>query len=115
MRFIMRPTNVSNVYIADISEENLLNELENGLKFINSNEIIGNNFIIFIKPNLTDYVHKPGITTTPFMIEKVIELFSPLVKKIFVGESDGGNYSFYADTSLKNHGVFDVAGKFLEC
>ena len=108
----MRPTNVSNVYIADISEENLLNELENGLKFINSNEIIGNNFIIFIKPNLTDYVHKPGITTTPFMIEKVIELFSPLVKKIYVGESDGGNYSFSADTSLKNHGVFDVAKRF---
>lgn len=108
----MRPTNVSNVYIADIVEENLLNELENGLKFISSNEIVNNNSIIFIKPNLTDYVHKPGITTTPFMIEKVIELFSPLVKKIYVGESDGGNYSFSADTSLKNHGVFDVAKRF---
>lgn len=108
----MRSPGFSNVYISDISEENLLNELENGLKFINSNEIINNNSIIFIKPNLTDYVHKPGITTTPFMIEKVIETFSPLVKKIYVGESDGGNYSFSADTSLKNHGIFDIARRF---
>jgi uncharacterized protein (DUF362 family) len=108
----MRPMNISNVYISDISEENLLKKLESGLKFINSNEIISSDSTVFIKPNLTDYVHKPGITTTPFMIEKVIELFSPLVKKIYVGESDGANHSFSADVSLKNHGVFDVARRF---
>ncbi len=108
----MGPKNISNVYIADISEENLSTELEKGLEFINSKQIMNNDSTIFIKPNLTDYVHKPGITTTPLMIEKVIELFSPRVKNIYVGESDGGNYSFSADLSLKNHGIFDVAKRF---
>jgi uncharacterized protein (DUF362 family) len=108
----MKPISDSKVYIADICQENLLKELKNGLKFINSSEIISSDCTIFIKPNLTDYLHKPGITTTPFMIEKIIELFSPLVKKIYVGESDGSNHSFSADLSLKNHGVFDAAKRF---
>ncbi len=97
------------VYINDINEQNCLQEIQKGLKFVESHEIINKDSTIFIKPNLTDVVHSPGITTTPLMIKAVIEAFSPLVKKIFVGESDGGNYSYSADTSLKNHGVFDVA------
>lgn len=100
------------VYINDINEQDLLQEVQKGLDFIQSNEIINKNSTIFIKPNLTDVVHKPGITTTPLMIKTVIEALSPLVKKVFVGESDGGNYSYSADTSLKNHDVFEVAKKF---
>jgi Uncharacterized conserved protein len=100
------------VYIDTIDKENLLEKIQRGLEFIKVNEIINRDSVIFIKPNLTDSSHKPGITTTPEIIKAVIEAFSPLVKKIFVGESDGGNYSYSANTSLKNHGVFDVASHF---
>lgn len=106
------PVNSPKVYINNINEQNLLEEIQNGLEFIQANKIINEDSVIFIKPNLTDFVHKPGITTTPQMIKAVIEALSPRVKKIFVGESDGGNYSYSADTSLKNHGVFDVASHF---
>lgn len=108
----MKTNHHPRVYINSVNEQNLFQEIQNGLEFIRSNEIINKNSTIFIKPNLTDVVHKPGITTTPLMIKTVIEVFSPLVKKIYVGESDGGNYSFSADMSLKNHGVFDVANDF---
>lgn len=108
----MKTNNNPSVYINDINEQNLLQEIQSGLEFIRSNEIIDKDSTIFIKPNLTDVVHKPGITTTPLMIKTVIEALSPLVKKIYVGESDGGNYSYSADSSLKNHGVFDVATNF---
>ncbi len=100
------------VYINDITEQNLLSEIQRGLDFIRLNEIINKDSTIFIKPNLTDAVHKPGITTTPLMIKAVIKTFSPLVKKVFVGESDGGNYSYSADASLRNHSVFDAARDF---
>lgn len=106
------PANSPKVYINTINEQNLLEEIQKGLEFIQVDEIINRNSVIFIKPNLTDYIHKPGITTTPQMIKAVIETFSPRVKKVFVGESDGGNYSYSADTSLKNHGIFDVASHF---
>lgn len=104
--------NSPKVYITDIDEQNLSQEVQRGLEFIGSSNIINKNSTIFIKPNLTDVVHKPGITTTPLMIKTVIDVLSPLVKKIYVGESDGGNYSFSADMSLKNHGIFDIASNY---
>ena len=106
------PTDNSRVYLNTINEQNLLEEIQKGLEFIKVNEIVNKDSKIFIKPNLTDFIHKPGITTTPQMIKAVIEAFSPRVNKIYVGESDGGNYSYSADTSLKNHGIFDVARNF---
>lgn len=106
------PINSPKVYINTINEQNLLEEIQQGLEFIQANKIINENSVIFIKPNLTDFIHKPGITTTPQMIKAVIEVFSPCVRKVFVGESDGGNYSYSADTSLKNHDVFNVAKRF---
>lgn len=106
-------TDTPKVYISDISEENLLQEIQSGLRYIHYQEIINENSTIFIKPNLTYVTHKPGITTTPLMIKRPLEALSPLVKKIFIGESDGGNCLFSADMSLKNHRVFDLAKSFL--
>jgi uncharacterized protein (DUF362 family) len=108
MNEVQRPS----VYVDAINERNLLQKIKCGLDFVGAEKIINKKSVIFIKPNLTDVVHKPGITTTPTMIKAVIEIFSPIVKKVYVGESDGGNYSFSADNSLKNHGVFEVAKKF---
>lgn len=99
----------SKVYINNITEQNLLQTIKDGLEFIESDKIINKDSTIFIKPNLTDSTHKPGITTTPIMIKTVLEAFSPMVKKIYIGESDGGNYSYSADTSLENHGVYNFS------
>lgn len=100
------------VYISDISPKHLSQEIRNGLRFVKFDEIVDADSTVFIKPNLTDSVHKFGITTTPLMIQTVIEVLSPLVKRVLVGESDGGNYSFSADVSLRNHGIYDVAQHF---
>jgi uncharacterized protein (DUF362 family) len=97
------------VYLGDISESNLREEITRGLDFIGYREIIGPESVVFVKPNLTKIVHEPGITTTPMMARAVLEVLSPLVKKIYVGESDGGNFSYSADDSLRNHGLCDVA------
>ena len=105
-------TGAPRVYINDISEEILLQEIYRGLNFIKCREIINDDSKIFIKPNLTDEIHKPGVTTTPLMIKTMLEALSPLVKTIYIGESDGGSYSFSADMSLRNHGVFDFARSF---
>jgi len=102
----------SHVYVSDVSEKILLQEIHRGLKFIKYKEIINEDSRIFIKPNLTYELHKPGITTTPLVTKTVTEVLSPLVKKIYIGESDGSNYSFSADMSLRNHGVFDFAKNF---
>jgi uncharacterized protein (DUF362 family) len=100
------------VYLSDISQKNLSQEIQNGLQFVRFEEIVDADSTVFIKPNLTDSKHTVGVTTTPLMIKTVIEVTAPLVKRVIVGESDGGNYSFSADTSLRNHGIFDAACQF---
>jgi uncharacterized protein (DUF362 family) len=75
-------------------------------------EIVDPDSTVFIKPNLTWSVHQFGVTTTPLMIQTVIEVISPLVKRLIVGESGGGNYQFSGEASLRNHGIYDVAQRF---
>lgn len=100
------------VYINDISERDLPSKIDEGLDFIEADRIIDSDSVIYVKPNLTDITHKPGITTTPRMIKAVLEALAPRVRKLYIGESDGGNYSFSADMSLKNHQVKEFAGAF---
>ena len=100
------------VYINGISEDSLQAEVEKGLEFVGAGGIIDGSSTIFIKPNLTDIVHKPGITTTPAMIKAVLTALSPMVKKVYIGESDGGNFAFSANNSLMNHNVYHYAKAF---
>ncbi len=108
----MTKPSTSKVYINDIDENGVLQEIQNGLEFIQFRSIVDSNASVFIKPNLTDRSHKPGITTTPLMIRTVVKAVAPLVRKVIIGESDGGNYSFTADDSLKNHQVYDIAAEY---
>jgi len=100
------------VYINDITEANILSEIKKGLEFVRCDTILDENSTVFIKPNLTDSYHRPGITTTPTMINAIIRTLSPLVKTVIVGESDGGNYSFSANVALKNHLAYATARNF---
>lgn len=101
----------SRVFIDDVTEESLQEKIARGLEFIRYENILDKESVVFVKPNLTYFDHKPGVTTTPLMSRAVIEALSPLVKKVYVGESDGGNYAFSADVSLRNHGIESVARK----
>jgi uncharacterized protein (DUF362 family) len=108
----MTKPGTSKVYISDIDENGALQEIQNGLEFIQFRSIVDSNASVFIKPNLTDRSHNPGITTTPLMIRTVVKAVAPLVRKVIIGESDGGNYSFTADDSLQNHQVYDIAEEY---
>lgn len=112
IKTIMTNLHTSKVYLNDIDENGVLHTIQNGLRFIKFKDIVGNNSVVFIKPNLTDRLHKPGITTTPLMIKTVVKAVAPLVRKVIIGESDGGNYSFSADASLQNHQVYDIAEEY---
>jgi uncharacterized protein (DUF362 family) len=108
----MTKPRTSKVYINDINEDGVLREIQNGLDFIQFNNIVDHNASVFVKPNLTAEFHQPGITTTPLMIRTVVNAIAPCVGRVIIGESDGGNYSFTADNSLRNHGVADLADEF---
>lgn len=61
---------------------------------------------VFIKPNLTYPSFKPGVTTTPAMIETVIRLLKDSgVARICVGEGEGGYNSFRMADTLTSCGA----------
>jgi hypothetical protein len=63
----------SKVYINDIDEDGVLQEIQNGLGIIQFKDIVNNNASIFVKPNLTDRSHIPGITPS-LMIRSVVKV-----------------------------------------
>lgn len=63
---------------------------------------------VFIKPNFTAPFFKPGVTTNGSVLEATLRILKDLTSEVYVGESDGGNYSFTAECSLKNHNVPEI-------
>lgn len=61
---------------------------------------------VFIKPNMTYASFKKGVTTTPDMIESLIAVLKDLgVRRICVGEGEGGYNSFRMADTLGSYGA----------
>lgn len=64
---------------------------------------------VFIKPNLCSKEHIPGATTNPELLYHLVSLLRNKLEVVFVGESDGYNYS--CDEALTRTGVKDLVHK----
>lgn len=58
------------VYITKIND--IQSDLQNGLGFIGWEDQIQRDSVVFVKPNFTYPFHKPGITTTPKLLEVLL-------------------------------------------
>jgi uncharacterized protein (DUF362 family) len=100
----MHPQNTPEyrVYVGK-TDNDYKSEILKGLTFIRWENIVKKNTRVFVKPNLTLTGYREGITTTPALIQSLLELLKSRTDKIILGESDGGNHSFTADESLAGH------------
>jgi uncharacterized protein (DUF362 family) len=61
---------------------------------------------VFVKPNLTYPHFKPGVTTTPTLIEALLAVLKDLgVRRVCVGEGEGGYNSFRMSDTLAGYGA----------
>lgn len=68
---------------------------------------------VFLKPNLTYPSFKEGVTTTPGMIESVIQVLKDMgATRICVGEGEGGYNSFRMADTLASFGADDWRRKY---
>jgi len=74
-------------YFAYISKiDNLYNEIQKSLEFIQYHKYIKNNSTIFIKPNFTFPYYKEGITTNPLVLQHLLGLLKDKVDRVIIGE-----------------------------
>jgi uncharacterized protein (DUF362 family) len=67
---------------------------------------------ISIKPNFTYPCYKPGITTSPQVIEETIKILKEFTNNIFIVESDGGYGTFNAEEAFKGHNIYELCKKY---
>lgn len=100
------------MYSAYITKfDDLQSEIRKSLDFIRWTKQVKKDSIVFVKPNFTYPFYKEGVTTSPELLRILLELLKDRADRVILGESDGGNHSFSADTSLKGHGMHEVCNK----
>ena len=91
--------------------DNLERDLKTALEQLKWRDYIKTDSRIFVKPNYTVPFFVPGITTNRCVVEALLGILKDRVDEVFVGEADGGDESFTAEYSLKNHGVPEICKK----
>ena len=64
---------------------------------------------VVVKPNLTFTRHRPGVTTTPAVLERVLRLLVDQGNRVSVVESDGGYGAWTCQQALDGHGIPEMA------
>ncbi len=97
------------MYSAYITKfDDLQSEIKKSLDFIDWKRQVKKDSIVFVKPNFTYPFYKEGVTTSPKLLRILLEILKDRADRVILGESDGGNHSFSADTSFKGHGMDEI-------
>lgn len=99
---------MSSLYVARI-EENLEDQLQTALDFVGWHELVKPGAAVFVKPNLTWPVPRPGVTTSPRFVDALLSALGTRTTRLFVGESNGG--TFAAEEAFASHGLPAICRK----
>jgi uncharacterized protein (DUF362 family) len=99
------------VFVSSIDKNSLNDTVLQALEWIEWEKLIKPEHKIFIKPNLTYPFYKPGVTTSPEMIEALISVLKTRCKNITIGESDGGSRGWKAEEAFEGHNLYNIAKK----
>jgi uncharacterized protein (DUF362 family) len=67
---------------------------------------------VFIKPNFTYPSYKQGVTTSPALLEAMIQVLRTRCRHLAVGETDGGYHAWKAEEAFRNHGLYELRDKY---
>jgi uncharacterized protein (DUF362 family) len=102
---------VHKVWISRIGA-GLENEIERALEWLDWRAIIEPDARVAIKPNLTYPIHKPGVTTSPAVLEALIRGLSNRTRHLTVVESDGGCGAWTAEEAFRGHGISEMCRRY---
>ncbi len=99
------------VWISKIGEQ-IDREMLTALEWLDWESIVAKDARVSIKPNLTFPIHKPGVTTSPLVLEALLRLLSSRTSHIRVVESDGGSSAWSAENAFAGHGIIEMCRRY---
>ena len=88
--------------------EHLDRDMDAALDWLDWSSIIERDARVAIKPNFTWPLHRPGVTTSPAMIEALVRALISRTRNITIVESDGGSNAWSADEAFAGHRVPEI-------
>jgi uncharacterized protein (DUF362 family) len=95
----------------NFDKTSLKTNLKDALEKMNWRDFIKSDTRVFVKPNYALPFFKPGVTTNINVVEDLLSILKDRASEVYIGEADGGDESFTAENSLKNHGLTEVCKK----
>src|SRR5688572_100279 len=84
-----------------------------GLEFVRFKEQVPTRPKIFLKPNLTFPVYRPGVMSSPEAVEAAIRVLVEAGAEVWVGDSDSGGYNpFSMHEVYRQTGIADIAPRY---
>jgi uncharacterized protein (DUF362 family) len=101
------------VFVSRIDlQRSLYDQVADALAWMQWQSIVPSQARVFIKPNLTYPFYKPGVTTSPQLIEALISVLSDQTLSITIGESDGGSHAWEAEEAFEGHRLYEIADRY---
>jgi uncharacterized protein (DUF362 family) len=92
--------------------DSLNSEMERALDWLDWRAVIEPGARVAIKPNLTYPIHKPGVTTSPAVLEALVRTLSIRTRHITVVESDGGCAAWTTEEAFRGHGILEMCRRY---
>jgi len=73
---------------------------------------IDSSFRLCIKPNFTYPYYKPGVTTSPDVIEETVKILKEYTRHIAIVETEGGYGAWRAEEAFKGHYIYEIGKKY---
>jgi len=103
---------VRKAFIHHTERGSLLICLSEAFEWLGWEKIISAGTKVFIKPNFTYPFYKPGVTTSPALIEATVSLLTSRGAMALVGESDGGSHAWTAEEAFEGHQVPEICARY---
>jgi uncharacterized protein (DUF362 family) len=102
------------VYVGrfDESPGALRARVHEALSFVQTGRFLSPDSRVFLKPNFTYPFYKAGVTTSPAVIEAVVEYLKEWTSRVTIVESDGGAHAWKAEAAFEGHGIPDLCRRY---
>jgi uncharacterized protein (DUF362 family) len=102
------------VYVEQIrNQDQQCQAIISGFLWINWEALVPEDARVFVKPNFATYpIYRPGVTTSPWIIDNLLKILRTRTRHIIIGESDGARGAWGAEEAFVGHHMLEIAERY---